>query len=173
MPVTRSLHGVDSRYRTVAQNSLRALSANLTGAGVFAATTAGTLAVETLANGGWQYVYIDPDDLAVSGRTTKLRLAAACGVQDNAPAITLTVGLYPVGTPSGGTNVFDANLGAVVTGTTIAFATPAANSASAQSYTTDIALPAEGWYALGVAASGAMAANSVVIMPTRVEVRNV
>jgi len=165
--------GIDGRYRTWIRHTARLRTSDITGAAVYTLGENGGVTAQSSTAAAWSFLYLDPDDWSITGRSTKLRVVAACAVNDNAPAITMTVGLHPVGTPSGGVNVFNANLAAAVTGTTIAFATPAANSKSVQTYTTDIALPSEGWYGVGVEASGAMAANSVVEIPLRVEIRNV
>lgn len=162
---------VDARYQTIARNASRSIASVVTGAAVYAVQPGG--AVVTQATSLPQLFYIDPDDYSISGRTTKLRVVAGCLVSDTAPATTLTLGLYPVTNMSGGASTSNPNFGTVVTGTTVAFASPGVNTESAQTYTSGINLPAEGWYGLGIDALGAMAANSVVTIPFRVEVRNI
>lgn len=162
-----------TQYRLVNAKPLRAQAANVTTAAVHMVQSSGLIVVQATAGATADFFYIDPDDFSVAGYSTKLRLVAACAVNDTAPAMTLTIGLYPVTNLTGGVNVNNPNFGTVISGSTIAFASPAANSESAQTYTSDFNLPAEGWYGLGVNASAAMAANSVAILPVRLEVRNV
>lgn len=164
---------IDSRYSTFDRNTARAVAATVTGANDYIVQTNGLVSTGA-ASGSIAFLYIDPDDWSVAGRTTKLRIRAACGVNDTAPAQTVILGLHAVTNITGGVNVANPNIsGTPVVGTTITFTTPAANSESAQTYTSDIDLPAEGWYVMAVNSSGAFAANSAVVMPFVVQIRNV
>lgn len=172
MPVERAFQTIDSRYRSVQRHVLRLVAANITGADEYPASAGGNVSVET-GNSAHYPLYLDPDMLGIAGRSTKLRVVAACAVNDTAPAITMTAGLYPVGTPSGGAGILNPVLGTVVTGSTVAFASPAANSKSAETATADFDCPSAGWFCMGVATSGAMTANSVSIIEYQLQVRNV
>ena len=116
-------------------------------------SNAGTL---TSGNSVGAAFYLDPAQWTVSGLTTKLRLHAYCHVGATAPAVTLTVGLYPVGSF---TNTAIQTAGTVVSGSTVAFASPAINS-HAQNVSTDVNVPAAGFFFIGVAISGTTAASS-------------
>lgn len=163
---------IDGRYRIFKQSYARAVAATVNAGATYAVADAAGVTTQANATNPTS-IYIDPDDHALSGSTTKLRLVAACAINDTAPAVTLTLGLYPFGTPSGAATIMNPNYGARVTGTDIAFASPAANSKSAQTYTSEINLPSEGWYGIGLLASGAMAAASVAVITWRLEIRNV
>lgn len=130
--------------------------------GLAAATTNSPLAV----------VYLDPADYALSGLTTKYRVHAICLTDAVAPAVTFTIGLYPISAVAGGADAITMTAGAVQAGSTVAFASPAANLRS-QGNSGDFTAPAAGYYALGVVISGATAANSREVIAARVEARNV
>lgn len=121
--------------------------------------------------------YLNPADYAAAGtgptpRAVKLRIWAAVFAGSTATGSTWTVGLYPVATWGVGAAPQVATLGAVVTGSTIAFATPAANS-QAQNVTADFAAPAAGFYVLGVANSAISAAAAQLAVKARLQWRNV
>jgi hypothetical protein len=88
---------------------------------------------------------VNSSDMAGSG-TTKMRLSAVCITQTE-PAVTVTVGLYPV---TGGATQ---SLGTVVEGSTIPFESPAALSDTSKS-SGDFTPPSNGIYALGYTVSG-------------------
>jgi hypothetical protein len=107
------------------------------------------------------FFYLDPADFTANARTTKLRLRAGVVTNNVAPAITFTVGLYPV-TALGGAGPaapFVASLGTVVTGSPVAVASPPAGSGTWQTGT-DFNCPAAGAYVAGVVTTAAVAANS-------------
>lgn len=119
--------------------------------------------------------YFDPADWTVgspNARTTQMRLRAECMIGGTAPAVTLTAGLYPVTFNTAGAAAFNtATLGTVVAGSTVAFASPGANTRT-QSVSTVFTAPAAGWYAIGVAASAATAASSVSVIYAMLQQRN-
>lgn len=149
----------------------------LVGAGVTAATyivwgaghASAASAVSGLAAAGTSAAAfrLDPAQWTLTGFTAKLRIHWMCHVGATAPAQTLTCGLYPVTTF---TNTGIAVVGTVVTGTTAAFASPAANSHTLTT-TTDITVPAINWYVLGVAVGGTTAASSSTQLVGQVQVR--
>jgi hypothetical protein len=116
------------------------------------------------ASTGQMIFYLDPAAyVAPAGKTLKLRVRGWTVVNTVAPAITLTVGLYPVTTIAGaGGSAPTAAIGTVVTGSTVAFASPSASTANA-AVSTDFAFPTAGFYAVGVALSGAGTASSIVL----------
>lgn len=125
---------------------------------VVALGTAGTLAAA---------FWMDPANWTVTGLTTKLRLEAFCHIGATAPGQTMTVGLYPVTTL---TNTGLAAVGTVTAGSTVAFTTPAANS-HAHNASTDINVPAAGWYCIGVNFTGATAASSNTLLGVNLQRR--
>jgi len=120
------------------------------------ANAGSTVVALTTINSAPMAFYIDPADWTVSGLTTKLRMRAVCHVGGTAPAVTLTVGLYPANF----TNTAIQTAGTVVTGSTVAFASPAINAHTKTDAAADINVPAAGFYFIGVALSGTTAASS-------------
>lgn len=117
-------------------------------------------------------VYFDPADFTANTRVNKLRIRASALVNNVAPAVTFTVGLYPITSPAGAAGSLSVTLGGVVAGSTVAFASPAVNSPN-QLNSGDFTAPAAGYYALGVVVSGAAAASSGVGISARVQMRQV
>jgi hypothetical protein len=89
----------------------------------------------------------------------KLRMRVSCDVGATAPATTLTVGLFPI---SAFLNTGISTLGTVVTGSTVAFASPAANSHPTPSVTADFNFPTAGRFVFAVTTAAATAASSAV-----------
>jgi hypothetical protein len=153
--------GMYSAYRTVV-TAHSAYLQNLTagdymlGAGnVLGETTDRAVSGSSLP----QFFYLDDADFAISGRTLKLRVRAQVYTNATAPAITFTAGLFPVSSVTGGVQSFQATLGAVTSGSTVAIATPSA-STSNQGNSGDFVFPADGHYVLGVTFSGTIAGNA-------------
>lgn len=132
----------------------------------------GAVAPAAIANFMQFAVHLDPADFAIEGRTTKYRIRASCLANATASTVNFTVGLYPVSAVAGAAAAVTGTVGAVVTGSTVAFTAPAANSLSAGN-SGDLTPPAAGWYLLGVVVSGAMAASSAVAISAGLQVRNV
>jgi hypothetical protein len=104
--------------------------------------------------------YLDASHYPSGTRSPKCRIAATAGVNPTAPGRTYTYGLYPVTFAGAASNGW-VTLGAVVAGSTAAIASPGANAGS-HAESSDFAFPAAGFYALGMALSGAEAVNSFV-----------
>lgn len=143
-------------------------TSTISGSGTWLITPA--LSTNTLTNLlGSNIFYFDPARYVAGARTTKLNLEAVVVVGATAPAITLTFGVYPI-TSIGAGNV---NLGAVQSGSTIAFASPGANSLN-QNVSGDFNAPGSaGYYGIAVAASGASAASPTVQMVGRIGLRQI
>lgn len=104
--------------------------------------------------------YLDPADVAASGFTTNLRLAAMLHTGSVASGVTVTFSLKPVATwtgPASNVRPGVASFGAAVLST--AFAAPAINQHLRQ-VSAVAAHPAAGWYALVGDTTAATAANS-------------
>ncbi len=104
---------------------------------------------------------IEAADYDVRGLETRLRIAGQLSVGSTAPGVTVTLGLYEITIAS---NSATWNL---VSGSTVAFASPAANAATSD-YSADFDAPASGVYALGYTVSGTPAGT--VAITGRVEV---
>ena len=100
-------------------------------------------------------LYFDDADYTIASKTQKLRLRAQQVTAAVPPGTTLTVGLYPVTAITATTFT----IGAVVSGSTVAFVSTAA-STMAQGNSGDFTVPADGYYAFGVASSGTTAVSS-------------
>jgi len=119
-------------------------------------------------------IYLDPADYAAGARTVKMRLRAILLTDATAPGISYTYGLYPVaswGGASGATPTI-ASLGTVVSGSAVTFSSPG-TSAQLQSVSADFAMPAAGFYAIGVAPSGTAAANALTSHIAHLQMRQV
>lgn len=167
---------------TAAQNALyrdvRHSSASHTAgqvAGTYAIGDGNVAAVSgtgTLAPQG--VFYFDPADYGgIGGLTTKCRLRAFAFANDVAPTGNYTLGLYPVTRPatSGGAGVDIYTLGTVVAGSTVAFTTPAADSAN-QGNSGDFTAPAAGFYVIGMVTTATVAASSHLHVGARLQVHN-
>lgn len=111
-------------------------------------------------------LYFAAADSTVSGLTQKLRIRAQHATGVTAPAVTLTLGLYPVTAVSAG----NFTIGAVTAGSTVAFASTAANTL-AQGNSGDFTIPSDGYYCVGVATSGN--ALGVSALSFQLQTRNV
>jgi hypothetical protein len=119
-------------------------------------------------------IELDPAIYNANSRTTKLRLQLTAFTNAVAPAITFTVGLYPIATYGGASAAAPliATLGAVVSGSTAAVASPAA-AGRTPGVGADFNFPAAGAYVIAVAVSGASAANSLTQLVAQLEMRQV
>lgn len=93
-----------------------------------------------------------------TGRAAKLRLSVVLLTNPTAPAQNLTFGLYKLSAIGGAAGSINFTPDTVVSGSTVLFTTPAANSILRLN-SGDFSLPADGAYVLSVAASAAVAAN--------------
>lgn len=126
-----------------------------------AASAAGAL-------GALAVFYLAPADLRTS--SSRLRLRATVLTNATAPAVTFTVGLYPIASSGGGASTTSVVLGTVVAGSTAAIATPAL-STQTKVDSTEFACPAAGFYALAVVLDTNMAASSSVAVRASLQVK--
>jgi hypothetical protein len=124
------------------------------------------------ATAGLGMFYVDPAWVTASTRSNYWRVQAGVLVNNTAPTVNFTVGLYPVSSPAGGAAAMTMTLGTVVTGSTCVFNTPGANSETAAN-SGDFAAGAAGWYCFGVVVSGASAANSAILCLASLQYRQV
>lgn len=106
-------------------------------------------------------IYFDPARHAVSGKTTKLVVAASLFTNAVNPAMSFTLGFWPgTITPgvSGGTSIFTP--GASPTPNIISWVTPGANFVGQQTY--EYTAPAAGWYALAATVGGGLTGGMTV-----------
>lgn len=116
-------------------------------------------------------IYLDDADYAVAGKTQKVRIRACVSTNATVPAVTITVGLYPV-TFTGGSNLLVATLGTVVTGSTASFTSPSA-SASTTAVSTDVTVPADGAYTIGFVTSTTLTTNAALQLTAMLQTRSV
>jgi len=116
------------------------------------------------------YFYFAKADYEVAGKTTKLRMRAQIGVNATVPTQTFTIGMYPL-TWGGGANELKVTAGTVVSGSTVAIASPSANALS-QGNSGDFTIPADGAYAIAVVISATMTTNSAISISAQLQVHN-
>lgn len=107
-------------------------------------------------------LYLDDADYTVAGLSPKLRVRAQCFTPASGSSNTSTVGLYPITGISAGAYT----IGAVTSGSTVAFSPSAANTAS-QSNSGDFAFPTDGYYILGIATTPSSAIGFTAQLQTR------
>lgn len=170
--VNTQVNALIARYQRLQVSNARATSGNITGSGVYPMQPGQNFSVATGA-GTFLVFGLDPADFAVTGLSTKLRFVVSGLVNDTAPAMNFVFGLYPVGTPSGGLNIINPNFGTVVSGSTVTFTAPGANTSPGPTSSGDFDFPTAGRYGIAVNCSAAMTANSAVNFAVRLEVHNV
>lgn len=116
-------------------------------------------------------IYLNPADYAVTGLTARLRVKAQLVTNATAPTGTWTFGLHPVTAVAGASGGVSYTIGAAVSGSTVAFATPAASSLN-QNVAADFGFPAAGYYALGLVTSAAVATSSYVHVSAFLQMRS-
>ncbi len=116
-------------------------------------------------------IYFDDADYSATGETQRLRLRAQFYTNATAPAITYTVGLYPISSVAGGSDQLAFTLGTVESGSTVAFATQSASTLG-QNLSGDFSIPDDGHYALGVVSSGTQADDSEAHLVVQLQRRN-
>jgi hypothetical protein len=116
--------------------------------------------------------YVEATDYSVLAKATQFNLDVVLHTNNTAPAGTFVFGFYPVTSVAGGALLANVTIGTVVTGSTVTFTTPAANTMFHDN-SGDFAIPANGHYAFGcVTSGGTLAANSWVPFTCRLRVRN-
>lgn len=130
-------------------------SSTTTGVCLLTRRASGTVCASGAAGTGASVFYFDNSRYQVAGRTLTLRLQiTAC--TNGAPGCNFTFGLYPMTATSPGSGVaIKATAGTVVSGSTVTFTTPGANTVNTTSVT--FSAPTTGYYAIGVLPSGAHA----------------
>lgn len=114
-------------------------------------------------------LYFAAADFATASKTQKLRLRAQVLTNATAPAITLTFGLYPI-TVAGGAGTMAVTFGTVVSGSTVAHASPSASSIT-QGNSGDFTIPADGQYMVGVVYSGTLVTNALLSQTFQLQTR--
>ena len=154
-------------YRPIASGGQQIIGAEKEGTRYFMGRS-GTGEMEGSTSGNSLLLfYFAKADYEVIGKTQKLRMRAQV-VTTVAPAVTLTFGLYPVTATSSG----QFTIGTVTSGSTIAFATPSANTLN-QGNSGDFTIPSDGYYVIGVANSGKTAGAGVTACAFQLQTHSV
>lgn len=163
-----------AQYRTISQVSGSHIAARVAGTYGFgfgtalAITGVGTLAPLAL-------IRIDAADFpTINGKTPKLRIKASLQTNDVAPTGQFTFGLHPVTRPSvsGAAALLINTIGAAVAGSNGAvFLAPAADSSLTASGS-DFAIPADGWYVIGLVTTSTVAVAAHVHCHAQLQARN-
>ena len=138
------------------------LDAPAAGTFLLGAGTSGAGVEHLSATAGLAAFYITPADYEetpVNKRTVKLTVQATVATNAVAPAITFTIGLYPVSAAAGAENAVTVTLGSVIAGSTAAVTTPAKETLT-EAASTAFTCPTAGFYALAVLTSGSAAAKA-------------
>lgn len=107
----------------------------------------------------------------VGGKTQKLQIRALFAQNSTKPAITFTLGLYPV-TVAGGANELKLTLGTVVSGSKVEVKEPSASTV-VLGLGSNFTIPEDGNYALGVVTSGTLTANARLLISAQLTWRSV
>lgn len=161
--------GAFTVFRNIYADTGKFVSSTAAGTYLFDPSSGSGFTIST-GGSGESIFYFEPADYAVAGRTPMLRLKT--NLQTNAVASTsnFTFGLYPVTAVAGGSGTLVATLGTVIAGSTVLYTAPAASSMF-HGETAEFALPAAGYYALGVVSSATIATNAHVAMQVFLQVR--
>jgi hypothetical protein len=171
--VATVLNAILGIYRTVLQASGSHTAARVAGTYAFghgdalAITGVGTLYPLAVLR-------IDAADYpTINALAAKFRVKWTLEVNDVAPTGNFTFGLHPITRPatSGGAALDIFTIGAAVAGSTSVATAPAAD-AQLSGASADFALPADGWYVLGVVTTAAVAASSHLHMSSALQARN-
>jgi len=92
--------------------------------------------------------YLNASDYSIPGLTTKARVRVTMAVNGTQPIQSFVVGLYPL-TSTGGANSLAISGGDVVSGSTVTFTDPPANTISS-GLSSSFTLPSDGVYGFGV-----------------------
>lgn len=161
-------------YRTVLQASGSHVAAKV--AGTYGLGNGDPLAVSgTGTLYPLELIYIDSADFpSIGNQSPKLRIRAQVNCNDVAPTGNFTVGLYPVTRPatSGGAALNIYTLGTVVTGSNGATVTTPAAGSMTSIVGADFALPANGFYVLGVVTTATVATSSLVHINAQLQSHN-
>lgn len=166
--------GISGIYRMVLQAAGSHIAAKV--AGTYAIPLADPLAV---SGTGTLYapaiIRIDSADYpTIDSLAPKFRIKWSLMVNDVAPTGNFTIGLYPITRPatSGGAGLNIYTMGTVVSGSNgSTFTTPAADSMNTGT-SADFALPADGYYVLGVVTTATVATSSHLHINAQLQVHN-
>lgn len=118
-------------------------------------------------------IYLDAADYpAIGALTAKLRVRAIIEANDVAPTGNFTIGLHAVTRPgtSGGAGLCTYTMAAAVAGSTAAQNTPAADSQNIIT-SADFAVPATGFYVIGLVTTGTIATSAHVHVSAALQMR--
>lgn len=161
--VYRTAHSLFTHdfFRDVGNGTTAATSSLMTGNAI----TSGSASSSNLVHA----FYIAAADYSITGRTPKMQVRAFALPNGTAPATTITVGLYEVTACGGAGFTQSITFGSPVSGTTVAFVSPAANSQNI-GVSTPFSVPSDGYYILGATSTGTVAANSVTALSATLQV---
>lgn len=172
--IADALTGLNSfigTYRTIHESSSHMLGDLAAATYIFSATGGAVSGTTDIDQHVTPYFYFDDADYTVTSTTPKLRVRAQIATNATQPTITFTVGLYPV-TTAGSADTLVFTLGTVVSGSTVAFASPTASTVS-QSNSGDFTVPADGAYMFGVVTSGTLTNNNSSKLAAQLQIRSV
>lgn len=130
--------------------------------GTFMLQANGVVDTAAASNGNMAVIRLDANDLAVAGKTTRLRVKAVITTNGTSVGVTtITVGLYPITAYAGAAAVLTQTVGAVVAGSTFAAVNPGTNLLTTMN-SAEFNIPSNGYYQLGYTVSSGFAVNSLL-----------
>lgn len=162
----------NSVWRSVKSDACKANHLDIPAANTYVFTPGGALGAIN-GNGGVPEIWMpQAADVAVAGKTTKLRLEFVLGVNSTAPAANFTLGLHQILTITGGSQSMTLTLAAAAVSCSIN-APVAQDAQRAVSASIDLtALEANRLFVLAVATSGGMASGSFIAATGTVQMRH-
>lgn len=151
------------------------VAANLTTASWWFSNSSGTAVVSGGSTSTGPQLWVPPvsGDVAVVGKTTRMRIRVSWLTNATAPAVNVSWGLFPITVASGGASFFTVTLGAaVITATQNAPGAGTGNEAKSASADMFSTVSSGTPYAVGVSANGTMNANSMITAKIQIEMRH-
>ncbi len=138
---------VKNPWRILFETSGRVTKTAASGTSYFSVTGASDVSSQGVGASNFYAFRLAAVDYAISGYTTKLMIESICQTSTEAPAVTCTLGLYPVVAGA------SSSPGILISGSTLSFTSPSA-SAITTGMSSEFAFPADGVYAIGYTLSG-------------------
>jgi hypothetical protein len=171
----QSVSDVSAIYRTVMQVSSYMTAGQTSGRYGFVSGYQAVLDTTGSTTLPLAILYIDPADYpAVAGTGAYLRIRVTGSTNDTAPGVSFTFGLHPVSrsASSGGASACQYVIGTAVSGSTPATWVTPSSDTTANIVGSDFAIPAAGYYCLGVNNSGIIATNAHLNFTATLQLHN-
>jgi 3-methyladenine DNA glycosylase AlkD len=166
------IKGMLSRYQTILQSQGYLVATKVAGTYIIGAADSCQKSGNTHLMPMSMINILAADYPTVNGLTPKLRVSGIVSVNNTAPNVSFTIGLYPVTSGAGGAALKIYSVGSIVTSSAAtAVTTPAGSSITAVAGS-DISLPSDGIYCLAVVTDGTIATSSLVHVYAKLQIHN-